>query len=112
MSFWNHGREPFAVWAPERHRVRLLCGDNVGGTVVEMAKADDGWWSPAEPLPPAANDAYTDYGYILDDDFRDHPDPRSRRQPGGVHERSRDLRPVLVRVDRRRVDRTTARRAR
>ena len=30
-----------------------------------------------------------DYGYLLDDDDRVLPDPRSRRQPDGVHERSR-----------------------
>jgi maltooligosyltrehalose trehalohydrolase len=58
-----------------------------------MAPSSDGWWSPAEPLPAAAGDPYTDYGFILDDDVHDYPDPRSRRQPGGVHEDSRTYDP-------------------
>jgi maltooligosyltrehalose trehalohydrolase len=93
VSRWTHGREPFAVWAPIPARVRLLCGDNVGGSVVEMTRSADGWWSPAEPLPPAATHDYTDYGYLLDDDPEPRPDPRSRRQPGGVHELSRTFDP-------------------
>jgi maltooligosyltrehalose trehalohydrolase len=86
-------RPPFSVWAPLPSRVRLLCGDNVGGSVVEMTRSDDGWWSPAEPLPPAAGHDYTDYGFLLDDDQEPRPDPRSRRQPGGVHELSRTFDP-------------------
>jgi maltooligosyltrehalose trehalohydrolase len=95
MSLWTHRPAPFSVWAPDRRRVRLLCGDNVGGGIVEMARSPDGWWTPAEPLPTAASDTDTDtdYGYILDDDFHDYPDPRSRRQPGGVHEDSRTYDP-------------------
>jgi maltooligosyltrehalose trehalohydrolase len=91
---WTDGgrHAPFAVWAPDRHRVRLLCGGAAGGGIVEMAPGEDGWWSPAEPLPPAAGpDA--DYGFVLDDDVRDYPDPRSRRQPRGVHQRSRTYDP-------------------
>ncbi len=87
----RHGR--FAVWAPDRDRVRLVCGDNVGGGVVEMARSDDGWWSPSQPLPPAGSEPDVDYGYVLDDDPRDYPDPRSRRQPGGVHQMSRNFDP-------------------
>jgi maltooligosyltrehalose trehalohydrolase len=83
----------FAVWAPIPSRVRLVCGDNVGGSVVEMTRSADGWWVPAEPLPPAATHDCTDYGYLLDDDPEVRPDPRSRRQPGGVHELSRTFDP-------------------
>ena len=83
-------RGPFDVWAPRPGRVRLLCGDNVGGSVLEMQRGDDGWWTPAEPLPTAAEGGlHVDYGYLLDDDPEPRPDPRSRRQPGGVHELSR-----------------------
>jgi maltooligosyltrehalose trehalohydrolase len=80
VSFWTHGRPPFSVWAPERRRVRLVCGDNAGGGIVDLARQDDGWWVPEDPLPPSASDAHTDYGYILDDDAHDLPDPRSRHQ--------------------------------
>ena len=59
-------RGPFDVWAPRPAKVRLLYGDNAGGSVLEMDRGDDGWWTPAEP----------------------RPDPRSRRQGGGVHELS------------------------
>ena len=82
-------RGPFDVWAPRPKRVRLLCGDNAGGSVLEMERGDDGWWTPAEPLPGAVDHHYVDYGYLLDDDPEPRPDPRSRRQPGGVHELSR-----------------------
>lgn len=82
-------RGPFDVWAPRPQRVRLLCGDKAGGTVIEMQRGDDDWWSPAEPLPAAAEHDHVDYGYLLDDDPDPRPDPRSRRQPGGVHELSR-----------------------
>ena len=76
-------RGPFDVWAPRPQRVRL----SVASQVLEMTRGDDGWWTPAEPLPDLA--APVDYGYLLDDDPGPRPDPRSRRQPGGVHELSR-----------------------
>jgi maltooligosyltrehalose trehalohydrolase len=75
-------RGPFDVWAPRPERVRLL----VAGDVVEMTRAADGWWTPVGPV--AAGDEL-DYGYLLDDDPTPRPDPRSRRQPDGVHELSR-----------------------
>jgi maltooligosyltrehalose trehalohydrolase len=81
------------VWAPTPEQVRLLCGDNAGGSVVTMTRSHDGWWTPVEPLPPAALDDGTDYGYLLDDDPEPRPDPRSRRQPGGVHGLSRTYDP-------------------
>lgn len=88
-------RGPFDVWAPKPTRVRLLV-DGDGGTVVEMERGDDGWWTPAGPLPPRAADpaAECDYGYLLDDDPEPRPDPRSRWQPGGVHELSRRFDPA------------------
>ncbi|MBC2933062.1 malto-oligosyltrehalose trehalohydrolase [Nocardioides sp. zg-1228] len=76
-------RGPFDVWAPRPGRVRL----HVAGEVVEMTRADDGWWSPTGPVPPVGD--AVDYGYLLDDDPDPRPDPRSRRQPDGVHGLSR-----------------------
>jgi maltooligosyltrehalose trehalohydrolase len=54
-----------------------------------MTAGDDGWWTPAEPVP----EGEVDYGYLIDDADTPRPDPRSRRQPAGVHERSRTFDP-------------------
>ncbi|MFC7362570.1 malto-oligosyltrehalose trehalohydrolase [Nocardioides astragali] len=91
-------RGPYDVWAPRPQRMRLVV-DGDGGGVREMQRGDDGWWTPAEPLPPAASDHEIDldYGYLLDDDPAPRPDPRSRRQPGGVHELSRTYDPATFR---------------
>ncbi|MCW2757648.1 MAG: treZ [Nocardioidaceae bacterium] len=72
---------PYAVWAPLPRRVRL----SVAGAVVEMERDEAGWWTPVGPVP----DGEVDYGYLVDDSDTALPDPRSRRQPHGVHERSR-----------------------
>ncbi|HZQ32543.1 MAG TPA: malto-oligosyltrehalose trehalohydrolase [Mycobacterium sp.] len=69
----------FAVWAPLPKQVRL----DVEGVVYPMQRGDDGWW---RTTVDAAADAR--YGYVLDDDPQVLPDPRSPRQPDGVHERS------------------------
>lgn len=69
----------FAVWAPKPERVRL----DVDGTVHPMTRAADGWWRATVDTAPDAR-----YGYLLDDDPKVLPDPRSARQPDGVHERS------------------------
>jgi len=81
-------RGPFDVWAPNPARVRLSLGDEV----LAMERDDDGWWTPPQRLPHVW-DQDVDYGYLLDDSDTPLPDPRSRRQPGGVHERSRTFRP-------------------
>ncbi|WP_372728432.1 malto-oligosyltrehalose trehalohydrolase [Nocardioides sp.] len=84
-------RGPFDVWAPRPGRVRLL----VDGEVVEMARGDGDWWTPAGPLPePVLAGQAVDYGYLLDDDPEPRPDPRSRRQPAGVHQLSRTFDPA------------------
>ena len=87
----THG--PFDVWAPRASRLRLVV-DGDGGGVSEMTRGDDGWWTP-DTLPPRATDprGECDYGFVVDDGFQDVPDPRSRRQPGGVHEMSRRFDP-------------------
>ncbi|WP_249216649.1 malto-oligosyltrehalose trehalohydrolase [Nocardioides palaemonis] len=74
-------RGPYDVWAPRPQRVRL----RIGAETLEMSRGADDWWTPVEPVP----DGEADYGYLLDDDPDPRPDPRSRRQPGGVHELSR-----------------------
>src|SRR4051794_7331343 len=85
-STTTHGR--FDVWAPLPRRVRLSLGEEG----LEMVRGDDDWWAPAEPVPDVW-DQDVDYGYLLDDDDAPLPDPRSRRQPDGVHGRSRTFRP-------------------
>jgi maltooligosyltrehalose trehalohydrolase len=69
----------FAVWAPIPQRVRL----DVDGRVHPMFRSDDGWWRASVPTGPGSR-----YGFLLDDDPTVLPDPRSFRQPDGVHERS------------------------
>ena len=71
--------------APQR--VRLSVGD----AIVEMTRGDDDWWTPAGPVPDSAEEV--DYGYLIDDSDTPRPDPRSRRQPAGVHQRSRTYDP-------------------
>jgi maltooligosyltrehalose trehalohydrolase len=69
----------FAVWAPNPESVRL----DVDGQVYPMTPAADGWWRATVDASPDAR-----YGYLLDDDPEVLPDPRSARQPDGVHDRS------------------------
>lgn len=75
----------FAVWAPRPDRVRL----DVDGTLYPMDRSDDGWWRTDVDARPDAR-----YGFALDDDPKVLPDPRSGRQPDGVHERSQLWRPA------------------
>jgi len=76
------------VWAPRPSRVRLVAD----GEVVEMVPDEGGWWTPDGV--PGAWAAGTSYGYLLDDDPEPRPDPRSRWQPGGVHDLSRVFDPT------------------
>ncbi|TRW83259.1 malto-oligosyltrehalose trehalohydrolase [Mycolicibacterium sp. 018/SC-01/001] len=69
----------FAVWAPRPDRVQL----DLDGTLHPMERADDGWWRTTLDAAPDAR-----YGFVLDDNPKVLPDPRSPRQPDGVHERS------------------------
>ena len=69
----------FGVWAPKPELVRL----DVDGAVHAMTRAGDGWWYTTVDTAPDAR-----YGYLLDDDPTVLPDPRSPRQPDGVHARS------------------------
>ncbi|WP_072314978.1 malto-oligosyltrehalose trehalohydrolase [Agrococcus sp. Marseille-P2731] len=67
----------YRVWAPKASRMRVV----VGELSVEMAPEAGGWWHAVA--------AAGDYGFQIDDDDAVLPDPRSLRQPAGVHERSR-----------------------
>ncbi|MCW2827768.1 MAG: maltooligosyl trehalose hydrolase [Marmoricola sp.] len=75
----------FDVWAPRPERVRLSVSSSAGDDILEMSRGADGWWTPVGPVP----EGEVDYGYLVDDSDTALPDPRSRRQPHGVHERSR-----------------------
>jgi maltooligosyltrehalose trehalohydrolase len=71
----------FTVWAPDRERVVLRVGDEDH----PMRREPGGWWSVDVPGAGAG----TDYAFLLDDDPRPLPDPRSVWQPHGVHGPSR-----------------------
>ena len=72
-----------------------------------MTPTTAGWWSAADSVPA---DGDVDYGYLLGDDTRVLPDPRSRRQPAGVHERSRTFDHTAYEWQDERLDRPAARR--
>ncbi|WP_066042734.1 malto-oligosyltrehalose trehalohydrolase [Herbiconiux solani] len=71
----------FRVWAPRAKRVELVLGDSTH----PMTGDADGWFTPE---PAVAWEPGLDYGYLLDGEGP-YPDPRSRRQPEGVHGLSR-----------------------
>ena len=79
-------RPPFSVWAPTPSRLRLSVGD----AIVPMRRSEGDWWVPdgADGAVPDPTRGPCDYGYLIDDSDVPLPDPRSRRQPAGVHERS------------------------
>ncbi|WP_082043285.1 malto-oligosyltrehalose trehalohydrolase [Rhodococcus sp. MEB064] len=68
----------FSVWAPTPDRVRL----HLDGRLHEMTESN-GWWTAEAAAADGAR-----YGFVLDDDESVIPDPRSPRQPDGVHEAS------------------------
>ncbi|SEC15579.1 malto-oligosyltrehalose trehalohydrolase [Microbacterium hydrocarbonoxydans] len=73
-----------AVWAPRAGSVRLRRLTPAGATVSEHDLAPDarggGWWSSEVELAEGER-----YGFLLDGRADLRPDPRSRRQPRGVH---------------------------
>ena len=64
-----------------------------------MVRGDDDWWTPGRP---GARPARSTTASCVDDADTPLPDPRSRRQPDGVHGRSRTFDPDAFDVDRRR----------
>ena len=78
----------FRVWAPTPELVRL----DVDGTTHAMTRSADGWWHAVLETAPDAR-----YGYLLGDDATVLPDPRSPRQPDGVHARSQLWDPARAR---------------
>lgn len=69
------------VWAPAVDRVRLRRGG--AETDAELERFEGGWWRSDLALGDGE-----EYGFLLGDADAVRPDPRSRRQPRGVHELS------------------------
>ncbi|CAG7843947.1 Malto-oligosyltrehalose trehalohydrolase [Pseudoclavibacter triregionum] len=86
-------REDFDVWAPIATAVEL----EVDGRRYPLVRdpGESGWWRPTLEDRAAIRDDVerapdgVDYGYRLDGDEQLLPDPRSVRQPQGVHGPSR-----------------------
>lgn len=76
------------VWGPRAERMRLRRPD---ADDVEMTVDADGWWRCEVDL------AHGDrYGFVLGDSEDARPDPRSRRQPDGVHGLSAHVDPATL----------------
>jgi maltooligosyltrehalose trehalohydrolase len=79
------GSGRFDIWAPDVTAITLLAE----GTEYPMSRRDGGWWT----APDAPADGEVFYGYLPGTDTTPLPDPRSRRQPEGVHSLSRTFDP-------------------
>lgn len=80
-------RTNFDVWAPKADTMTLLAD----GRRLSMSPGENGWWHAQH----AELTGDIDYGYLIDDAQAPVPDPRSRRQPEGVHALSRTFDPEL-----------------
>ncbi|WP_280274943.1 malto-oligosyltrehalose trehalohydrolase [Nocardia wallacei] len=69
----------FEVWAPGAERVQV----EVEGAVYAMGPGEGGWWQAEVEAAVGAR-----YGFMLGEGTEVLPDPRSARQPEGVHGRS------------------------
>ncbi len=76
----------YDVWGPTAQSMSIV----VDGVTVGMRKRDDDWWEPVEHVEWRSG---VDYGYRVDGAETAVPDPRSRRQPEGVHGLSRTFDP-------------------
>ncbi len=77
------GISPLRVWAPHAGTVELWTRTAATESRTPMTAEPDGWWEFTGPLADGL-----DYGFVLDGGPV-RPDPRSRRQPEGVHGPSR-----------------------
>ena len=84
MTLPAHGSDRFDLWAPEAQTVTLLADDRKYDMTRRGAEAPGRWTAAGAPA-----DGDVDYGYLVDGDPTPMPDPRSRRQPAGVHALSR-----------------------
>ena len=71
--------QPIKLWAPKATTAQLAVGDSR----IALVRGENGWW--AGPDLPVG----TDYGFVIDGGETVLPDPRSLRQPDGVHRTSR-----------------------
>ncbi|KNC16325.1 1,4-alpha-glucan branching protein [Arthrobacter sp. RIT-PI-e] len=76
----------FDVWAPRAESLTLVAD----GTQYPMTRGEGDWWSAPDAPAPTED---VDYGYLVDGSDTPVPDPRSRRQPEGVHGLSRTFDP-------------------
>jgi maltooligosyltrehalose trehalohydrolase len=67
----------FRVWGPRAKRVSVA----VDGEQYAMESEPRGWWAATVEKAKAGSR----YGFLLDDEKKPVPDPRSARQPEGVH---------------------------
>jgi maltooligosyltrehalose trehalohydrolase len=72
----------FGVWAPKAKKMSLRWHEK---TLPMKGPNKRGWWT-LEVEEAGCGD---DYGFLIDDDPTVYPDPRSLRQPNGVHGLSR-----------------------
>ncbi|MBG6226221.1 maltooligosyltrehalose trehalohydrolase [Arthrobacter sp. CAN_A2] len=79
---------PFEVWAPRAESLTLVAA----GARYPMTQGEGGWWHAPEAPTDTAD---VSYGYLVDGSETPVPDPRSRRQPDGVHELSRTFDPAV-----------------
>jgi malto-oligosyltrehalose synthase/malto-oligosyltrehalose trehalohydrolase len=85
------GRGRYDVWAPHATDLELevAAPGSEHARRTPMKRAEDDWWTLAGPEPLGE----VDYAYVVDGGPA-VPDPRSRRQPHGVHARSRTFDPA------------------
>ncbi|MGN6759885.1 MAG: malto-oligosyltrehalose trehalohydrolase [Leifsonia sp.] len=88
------GKRRLPVWAPEARTVDVVLGGLGTFPLTPVPASTDapagGWWELAEA--PALPGTPLDYGFLVDGEGP-YPDPRSLRQPDGVHRLSREFDP-------------------